>query len=99
MADLISSPSFVMVRIGASANYRLGASAPNSYMIYLKHSIHGTKIAALELEAAHDEQHGWVRCDLSTMNASRAILTDTPSVGYNKLIPAVASAVPPKKVK
>lgn len=29
--------------------------------IYLKHPKHGTKIATLEMEAAFDEEHGWVR--------------------------------------
>ena len=29
--------------------------------IYLKHPTHGTKIATLEMEAAFDEEHGWVR--------------------------------------
>ena len=30
-------------------------------LIYLKHSIHGAKIATMELEAEYDEQNGWVR--------------------------------------
>jgi hypothetical protein len=30
-------------------------------LIYLKHDTHGEKIATLELEAEHDEKHGWVR--------------------------------------
>ena len=30
-------------------------------LIYLKHPVHGTKIATLEMEAEFDEQHGWVR--------------------------------------
>lgn len=29
--------------------------------IYLSHPKHGIKIASLEAEAEHDEQHGWVR--------------------------------------
>lgn len=29
--------------------------------IYLKHPVHGTKIATLEMEVEFDEQHGWVR--------------------------------------
>jgi hypothetical protein len=32
-------------------------------LIYLKHDTHGEKIATLELEAEHDEKHGWVRYD------------------------------------
>jgi hypothetical protein len=30
-------------------------------LIYLKHPRHGEKIATLELEAEHDEKHGWER--------------------------------------
>lgn len=30
-------------------------------LIYLKHPQHGEKIATLELEAEHDEKHGWER--------------------------------------
>lgn len=30
-------------------------------LIYMKHPVHGEKIATLELEAEHDEKHGWVR--------------------------------------
>ena len=29
--------------------------------IYLKHPVHGAKIATMELEAEYDEQNGWVR--------------------------------------
>lgn len=30
-------------------------------LAYLKHPIHGTKIATLEMEVEFDESHGWVR--------------------------------------
>jgi hypothetical protein len=30
-------------------------------IIYMKHPVHGDKIATLELEAEHDEKHGWER--------------------------------------
>ena len=30
-------------------------------MIYMKHPVHGNKIATLEMEAELDEQAGWVR--------------------------------------
>lgn len=30
-------------------------------VIYMKHPIHGAKIATLELEAEYDEQNGWTR--------------------------------------
>ena len=34
--------------------------------IYLKHFIHGTKVAISELEAQADEENGWVRYTLDT---------------------------------
>lgn len=30
-------------------------------VIYLRHPTHGAKVASLDLEAQHDEQHGWER--------------------------------------
>jgi hypothetical protein len=30
-------------------------------IIYLKHPVHGTKIATMDLEAQADETNGWVR--------------------------------------
>ena len=32
-------------------------------MIYLRHPVHGTKVATMELEAQADEQNGWKRFD------------------------------------
>ena len=40
--------------------------------IYLKHPQHGVKIASLDLEAEHDEQHGWERFDPDTLSAPQA---------------------------
>ena len=34
--------------------------------IYLKHPIHGTKVANMELEAENDEQNGWTRYTIDT---------------------------------
>ena len=31
--------------------------------IYLKHPVHGTKVATLDMEAVFDEMHGWARFD------------------------------------
>jgi len=40
----------------------MGASAPVFCMhIYLKHPVHGTKVAISDAEAAYDESNGWVR--------------------------------------
>jgi hypothetical protein len=33
-------------------------------LIYLRHPVHGEKVATLELEAEHDEKHGWTRYTL-----------------------------------
>lgn len=35
-------------------------------VIYMKHPVHGAKIANLEAEAIFDETHGWVRYDPAT---------------------------------
>ena len=32
-------------------------------VIYLMHPKHGVKIATMEMEAQHDESHGWSRFD------------------------------------
>ena len=37
-------------------------------VIYLKHPIHGAKVAVMELEAVADEKNGWVRYTLDTPN-------------------------------
>jgi hypothetical protein len=34
--------------------------------IYLKHPVHGTKVAIAELEAKYDERNGWVRYNPET---------------------------------
>jgi len=31
--------------------------------IYLRHDVHGTKVATMELEAVADEENGWARFD------------------------------------
>lgn len=37
--------------------------------IYLRHDIHGTKVATMELEAEFDEQNGWERYNPDTPSA------------------------------
>ena len=34
-------------------------------VIYLRHSVHGTKVAISDLEAEYDEREGWERFDPS----------------------------------
>lgn len=35
-------------------------------VIYMKHPVHGAKVATMELEAIADEANGWVRYTLDT---------------------------------
>jgi hypothetical protein len=35
--------------------------------IYLRHPVHGAKVATMEAEAAYDESIGWVRYDPTVM--------------------------------
>ena len=40
--------------------------------IYLRHDVHGTKVANMDLEAEYDEQNGWERYNPDTPLASEA---------------------------
>ena len=33
-------------------------------VIYLRHAVHGEKVATLDMEAEYDERNGWVRFTL-----------------------------------
>jgi len=35
-------------------------------VIYLKHPVHGHKVACSDIEADHDENHGWERYTVTT---------------------------------
>lgn len=35
-------------------------------VIYLKHSVHGHKVACSDMEAEHDENYGWERYTIDT---------------------------------
>jgi len=41
-------------------------------VIYLKHPIHGAKVATMHLEAEADEENGWVRYNLDTPSEPEA---------------------------
>lgn len=41
--------------------------------IYLKHPVHGTKIATMDAEAENDEQNGWVRYTHDTPSISKEV--------------------------
>lgn len=38
-------------------------------VIYMKHPVHGAKVATMEAEAIYDESHGWVRYNPETPEA------------------------------
>jgi hypothetical protein len=38
-------------------------------IVYLKHPIHGSKIATIDAEVQYDEQNGWERYELDTQPA------------------------------
>jgi hypothetical protein len=40
--------------------------------IYLRHAVHGTKVANMNLEAEYDEQNGWERYNPDTPSAPEA---------------------------
>jgi hypothetical protein len=41
-------------------------------VIYLKHPIHGAKVATMHLEAEADEENGWVRYNIDTPSEPEA---------------------------
>lgn len=45
-------------------------------VIYLKHPIHGTKVASLDLEAEADEQNGWERYNPNTPSTDEEVASD-----------------------
>ena len=44
-------------------------------VIYLKHPVHGRKVAIAEQEAEHDESHGWTRYTLDTPDSQEPAAT------------------------
>jgi hypothetical protein len=42
--------------------------------IYLRHDLHGTKVATMELEALADEENGWVRYTHDTPSAPEEVV-------------------------
>ena len=44
-------------------------------LIYLRHPVHGTKVATMDQEAESDEQNGWVRYTHDTPSISVEVET------------------------
>ena len=47
--------------------------------IYLRHPLHGSKVACMEQEAVYDEGTGWVRFDPSVAVAAPAVVPEPVS--------------------
>ena len=45
-------------------------------VIYLKHFIHGSKVATMEAEAAFDEKNGWVRYNPDTPSEPEEVASE-----------------------
>jgi len=60
--------------------------------IYLRHAVHGTKIANMDLEAEFDEQNGWERYNPATPSAPEA------AAPVNELEPKRRRSRPPAEV-
>jgi shikimate 5-dehydrogenase len=50
--------------------------------IYLRHPVHGTKVATMDLEAQFDEQNGWKRYNIDTPDIKVEVVevTDEPVI-------------------
>ena len=60
--------------------------------IYLRHAVHGTKVAIMDLEAEFDEQNGWERYNPDTPSAPEA------AAPVNELEPKRRRSRPPAEV-
>lgn len=60
--------------------------------IYLRHAVHGTKVANMNLEAEYDEQNGWERYNPDTPSAPEA------AAPVNELEPKRRRSRPPVEV-
>jgi len=54
-------------------------------IIYLKHPIHGTKVATMEAEAEYDESNGWKRYELDTQPSPVAEVEEAIAAPVNTL--------------
>ena len=60
--------------------------------IYLRHAVHGTKVATMAMEAEFDEQNGWERYNPDTPSAPEA------AAPVNELEPKRRRSRPPAEV-
>ena len=62
--------------------------------IYLQHSVHGSKVATMELEAIADEENGWLRYNPDTPLDSEAVPANELNVKRRRSRPVVEAAAP-----
>ena len=61
--------------------------------IYLKHPVHGTKVATLELEAVFDETNGWTRYNPEAPTSEPEVVVNALEVKRKYTRKAVAEGV------
>ena len=61
--------------------------------IYLKHPVHGTKVATMELEAVFDETNGWTRYNPETPTSEPEVVVNALEVKRKYTRKAVAEGV------
>ena len=72
----------ILIKIGGLSPYLTEKTMP---IIYLKHPIHGSKVATMEAEAKHDESHGWERYELDTQPEPVAEVEEVIAAPVNTL--------------
>ena len=60
-------------------------------VIYLKHPIHGHKVACSDMEAEHDENYGWERYTIDT--PTEEFVVDEPVVEEEQVEAAPANTL------
>ena len=63
-------------------------------LFYLRHPVHGKKIANLEAEAAYDEENGWTRYELSDPTPPTAAVAENVNQDDDG---AAINSMPPRR--
>lgn len=66
-------------------------------VIYLRHPKHGAKVACSDMEAAHDEQHGWRQYDPNEPDEPVSEAAETPAEPTPASEPVNSLAEPRKR--
>jgi hypothetical protein len=59
-------------------------------VIYLKHPVHGHKVACSDIEANYDETHGWERYNPSTPSVEETVEETVEEVATEEAAPVNA---------